>query len=137
MATTMPDAFAALNSRPRLGTTLCSVTLSPTTGHALPLGLRKSICGSITTNAARDGSNFMLPFWSAGSVGSAYRSFAAFASETPVAATAVAAAAAVIPVKKVRRSERPVDSHILSSDARSFLGSRWQAHDHSVERACH
>jgi hypothetical protein len=36
IATVMPAAFAALKRRTRFGMTLCSVTLSPTTGHANP-----------------------------------------------------------------------------------------------------
>src|SRR5262245_16024796 len=99
MATTIPAAFAARNSRPRFGTTLCSVTLSPTTGHAFPWGLKKSICGSMTTKAALDASSVIAPFDSAGLVGSAYGSLAAFASCAHVAATVVAAAVATTPVK--------------------------------------
>lgn len=48
---------AASKSFARFATTLLSVTLSPKTGQPAPSGLKKSFCGSITTNAALPPSN--------------------------------------------------------------------------------
>ena len=53
---------------------------SPTTGQPAPLGLMKSICGSITTRAARCKSSVIPGSGNTGFVGSAYRALAAFAS---------------------------------------------------------
>src|SRR5215475_12101693 len=51
MKTSNPFCFAALKIRSMFSTVLFSVTLSPTNGHARPLSLKTSFCGSIKTTA--------------------------------------------------------------------------------------
>jgi hypothetical protein len=68
---TIPLCFAALNKRSRFSTVLFWVTDSPTTGQVTPFGLRKSICGSITTNAVLSSCSTMSLGGNAGLSGSA------------------------------------------------------------------
>jgi hypothetical protein len=56
----MPAALAAPNSLSRLPTVPFSSTLSPTSFQAAPRLLRKSFCGSVTTNAVSLLLNFTL-----------------------------------------------------------------------------
>src|SRR5215475_7030024 len=58
MNTSNPFSFAALKMRSMFSTVLFSVTLSPTNGHARPLSLKTSFCGSINTTAV----SFLLMF---------------------------------------------------------------------------
>ena len=44
-------ARAAANNEPMCSTVSFSVTLSPTTPHVTPSGLRKSFCGSVISSA--------------------------------------------------------------------------------------
>jgi len=111
----MPAALAAANRRPRLSTVLCCVTLSPTAPQTTPFGLRKSICGSITTSAVRARSSFMSDGGSIGLAGSAYLSVAVAALAAVAAPTAADASAAVTAAPLFRKLRRGALSGAVGS----------------------
>src|SRR5262245_50017115 len=100
----MPACLEASNRRTRFGTSLCSVTLSPTIGQAGLFGLMKSTWGSMTTSAVRRRSRRIPGSGRNGFFGSAYADVIPLAVSGGCAAeTTVAAAAPASPVRNERR----------------------------------